>query len=262
MKKVIKNMAFILIAAFAFGCAETETVIIKGVKGDPGINGVSCTVVGTVISCTDGTSLDLKDLGCTIEETEVGVAVTCNGETVEIRHGENGADGQNGTDGTNGVDGQNGTNGTDGQDGVDGQDGTNGTDGCSAGIKGFTAIDMPKYGACYSLGNGLWAENEGGDKADLYNNKQCSHGPGAKKVICDNMHSSDDDFGAGELCVISELESVFILEGSGSSMQMIILDFTLTGSCQESEGQGSGCNNGNGNGSEGCSPSDNGNNDE
>jgi hypothetical protein len=45
---------------------------------------------------------------------------------------------------------------------------------------------IPVRGACVSLGNNLWVENEG-SHADVYNNSYCDHGPSPRAVLCDDL---------------------------------------------------------------------------
>ena len=91
MKQVFKNITLILVAVLMASCAETETVVVKGEKGDPGADGTSCTIVSTVVTCSDGTAVDLKEIGCKVEPTEVGALITCGEYTVEVFNGTDGS---------------------------------------------------------------------------------------------------------------------------------------------------------------------------
>ena len=67
--------------------------------------------------------------GCTIEPVaNLGVNITCDGETVFVPNGAKGDKGETGDTGNNGVNGQDGTNGNAGTDGIDGADGLDGGD--------------------------------------------------------------------------------------------------------------------------------------
>ena len=150
-------------------------------------------------------------------------------ETVRLT-AEDGSDGTQGTscsvegntltcgNDTFGLDDLKGDSGNQGPAGNNGNDGVDGSDAVI-----LTIVDMPVAGACYAVAPGLFAENEGNTKADLYNNDQCDHGPTPNKVLCDNLHSDDDDNGAGEICAVDNY--IFIVEGGYSAMQMYVLDF-------------------------------------
>lgn len=136
-------LGLVIAAGAFFGCGEVEKVQVTGLPGadgTDGTDGASCTIVGSVLTCPDGSSFDLSEL--------------------------------------------------EGKDGEDGTDGLDGKDGLSC--------TVAKVDECVVI--------------------SCEDGTEAE--ICSNDNNDDD------------------------------------------EDDGKNCNNGKGNGSEGCSPSDNGNDDE
>jgi hypothetical protein len=96
MKKIL--MLFVLVLLVS--CGRTKTVILQGVDGANGLDGTSCLLVNTILTCGD-VVLDLTPVS-----------------------GVDGKDGIDGKDGADGADGKDGLDGSDGKDGVDGKDGT------------------------------------------------------------------------------------------------------------------------------------------
>lgn len=112
MKKFLVLAAATLIA----GCSPTKELveIYQGPPGQPGQNGVSCSVTqvenGAVLSCSDETFVTITNgqngqngsdgESCSVEQTESGAQITCANSSATVL---NGTDGQDGEDGSGGM---------------------------------------------------------------------------------------------------------------------------------------------------------------
>jgi hypothetical protein len=79
----------------------------------------------------------------------------------------------------------------------------------------LSILNIPVYGACVSLGGGLWVENEG-TNIDVYNNYECDHGPPPYDALCNNVYEQ-------ETCWVGNMQ--FSITGTYGDMTLYILDF-------------------------------------
>lgn len=84
----------------------------------------------------------------------------------------------------------------------------------------LTIYDIPTRGQCVDLGDGVYVENEG-NEADIYNNDDCDHGPGSKKVLCDDLKSSNGK--SESVCWVGRRQ--FSILGNGLDMKLYEIDF-------------------------------------
>lgn len=137
--------------------------------------------------------------------------------------GEKGHTGKSGEKGHKGDTGPKGERGPKGENGLDGKVGPKG----DKGDKGDTGVllkihELPKRGACVSLGDGLYAENEG-DHADIYANDRCNHTTN-NGVICNNMHDGEGKYATGnELCWVGCRQ--FSIEGQYDNIKLYEMNF-------------------------------------
>ena len=181
----------------------------------------------------------VKGDGCTAVDTATGASIECDdGTAVDVE------DGKDGSDGKNGVNGVDGTNGADGKDGIAGPQGPRGP-------KGDVGPQGPRGPKGDSGFNGRDGKDGADGKNSLIDLERAGEIDGCYKGGT-YIYSGLDVDGNGSL-EDSEITSVsYICDGKTKKIK----------DDDDDDDDREKCNNGNGNGNEGCSPSDNGNDDE
>lgn len=179
MKAVFLVLGFIA----TLGCAQSETVLLKGPAGQPGAPGEVGAPGHSAVSLSRAAS----ELECEVSGTAVDVYLDLD-DSLSVTEGDtlqsglvacNGANGLDGADGANGVDGADGSDGQDGADGADGEDGTNAT-------AVMTAYTIGS--SCQVIHSGWSAKKHDSDSVKVYSNESCS---GSSETLDDD---NDDMF--------------------------------------------------------------------
>jgi hypothetical protein len=115
-----------------------------------------------------------------------------------------------------------GPQGAPGAQGPQGAQGPRGIQG-PAGPKGSVVriVSIPKKGACISLGDDVWVENEG-SHADIYNNSNCDHGPSPKAVLCNDLEGQSTNV-ESKACRVGL--RVFTIQGRHNTMELFEVDY-------------------------------------
>lgn len=137
-----------------------------------------------------------EDLVCQLPEGFVSgdgqvILVGPQGEPgIQGQQGPVGPKGDKGEAGLQGLPGPQGPKGDRGEQGLQGPVGPQGEQGPAGqdatACTQLEVFPIPVRGACVSVAEGIWVENEG-THADIYNNDLCDHGPDPLQHYCDDL---------------------------------------------------------------------------
>jgi len=137
-------------------------------------------------------------------------------------NGDQGLPGPKGVTGEKGEKGDRGDKGDHGLPGVPGPKGPKGDKGDPGSPGSVLKVHpLPNRGECVDLGDGVWAENEGGH-ADIYNNDKCDHGPSPRDHYCNDMRDGESG-NSNEVCWVGRRQ--FSIEGAYSDIVFYEIDF-------------------------------------
>lgn len=216
----------IIVMLLTVGCGESETFTTEAKDGADGLSPDPCSVVKMIdtLSFTCGSTTAIINIPKDGEPGEAGA---------DGAQGPRGLTGAQGPRGLTGAQGPQGPQGAAGKDGVQGPRGLTGLQGPAGpeGPKGEDGVAtakvhvLPTRGACVSIGNGFYAENEG-SHADIYRNSDCDHIDGSNGVMCDDLAQYDKD-GDMQTCTVIFPTKVFEFTITGRYEDICIVEKEL-----------------------------------